>query len=499
MSGEQRDDERLREILGTRSRSVAVPPFDALPRSTARSPRRSIAVTLAAVAVAVAALYGGRELSTFRQQQASPTMGVAAPSATPSPKVTLPQPIPQPITRTSAAAQVAWVSTSELNAAQTDRITMLVGVDPTGTIVGRIDGTLDPFVSRAFRSADGTALITVGDTAIRAYSALDGSLQRTFGREPRDAVLDVVFSPDGRWLALIGASAYVQVLDLRTGLTQTTPLGHDPNPQAPGVTRAPGNTGLMWSTLVFSPDSKRLYAIVDWAGPLSVTAFDVTPTGLGQTARAVDGQNGKAFHGCGGPGLAPKVVGGGRTLVLYCHVDGSVTFIDLPTLTTNANVQAEMRNPFWLAPIFTPDGQLLYLHQYPSFGDVMQVVDLRSHALLGPVPTPTKVDQPGPFSWLFPVANAGGTPSTVPVSPDGLRLYSVGSVGITVLRVPDLKPIATLAPGLALSEAWVSGDGKTIYATDRGKGLYVMPDGGGPMITVTMPIQIGGFFASEHG
>jgi hypothetical protein len=158
-----------------------------------------------------------------------------------------------------------------------------------------------------------------------------------------------------------------------------------------------------------------------------------------------------------------------------------------------------MRNPFWLAPIFTPDGQLLYLHQYPSFGDVMQVVDLRSHALLGPVPTPTKVDQPGPFGWLFPVANAGGTPSTVPVSPDGLRLYSVGSVGITVLRVPDLKPIATLAPGLALSEAWVSGDGKTIYATDRDKGLYVMPDGGGPMITVTMPIQIGGFFASEHG
>ncbi len=499
MSDEQRDDERMRELLGARPRSVAVPPFDTLPRSAARPIRRSVAVTLAVVAVAVAALYGGRELSTFRQQQASPTAGVAAPSATAAPKVVLPQPVPQPITRTSAGAQVAWVSTSELNATQTERLTVLVGVDPAGKIVGRIDGAIDPFAYRAFRSADGALLITVGDTAIRVYSALDGTLQRTFARPQGDGVLDVAFSPDGRWLALIGSAAYVQVLDLRTGLTQTTPLGHDPNPQAPGVTRAPGSTGLIWSTLVFSPDAKRLYTIVDWAGPLSVTAFDVTATGLVQTARAVDGQNGKTFRGCGGPGLAPKVVGGGQTLVLYCHVDGAVTFIDLPTLTTVANVQADMRNPFWLAPIFTPDGQLLYLHQYPAFGDVMQVVDLRSHALLGPVPTPTKVDQPGPFSWLFPVANAGGTPSTVPLSPDGLRLYSVGNVGITVLRVPDLKPIATLASGLALSEVWVSGDGKTIYATDRGKNLYVMPDDGGPPITVTMPIPIGGFFASEHG
>src|SRR5258708_5025916 len=387
MSDEQRDDERMRELLGARSRSVEVPPFDTLPRSAARSIRRSVAVTLAVVAVAVAALYGGRELSTFRQQQAPPTAGVAAPSATAAPKGVLPQPVPQPITRTSAGAQVAWVSTSELHATQTERLTVLVGVDPAGKIVGRIDGAIDPFAYRAFRSADGALLITVGDTAIRVYSALDGTLQRTFARPQGDGVLDVAFSPDGRWLALIGSAAYVQVLDLRTRLTQTTPLGHDPNPQAPGVTRAPGSTGLIWFTLVFSPDAKRLYTIVD----------------------------------------------------------------------------------------------------------------LRSDALLGRVPTPTKVDQPGPFSWLFPVANAGGTPSTVPLSPDGLRLYSVGNVGITVLRVPDLKPIATLASGLALSEVWVSGDGKTVYATDRGKNLYVLPDDGGPPITVTMPIPIGGFFASEHG
>ena len=500
MSDEQRDDERMRRILG-RPASMAVPPFDALRRAPARSARRSIAVTTATVLVAVTALYAGRELSTFRQEQVSPSAGVARPTAKASAttKARLPQPIAQPITRTSPAAQVAWVSTSELVSPQ-ERRTVLVGVDPAGKIVGRIDGSVDPFNYRAWRSADGAMLVTIGDAVITAYSALDGTIQRRYAREPRDGVVDAAFSPDGRWFALIGSAAYVQVLDLRTGVTQTTPLAHDPKPQTPGLTVAPGVAiGLIWSTLAFTPDSKRLFTIVDWAGPLSVTAFDVTPTGLVQTARAVDGQSGKTFRGCGGPGLAPKIVGGGQTLVLYCHVDGSVTFIDLPTLTTSANVQADMRNPFWLAPIFTPDGQLLYLHQYPSFGDVMQVVDLRSHALLGPVPTPTKVDQPGPFSWLFPVAYAGGTPSTVPVSPDGLRLYSVGSVGITVLRVPDLKPIATLGAGFALSEVWISGDGKTVYATDRGKGLHVMPDGGGPVITVSMPVDIGGFIASEHG
>jgi hypothetical protein len=509
MSDEDRDDERMRRILG-RAQSVAVPPFDALPRrQVGRSPRRSTAVTLATVLVAVAALFAGRELSTFRQQQALPTSGVAASTASASAtrQVTLPQPVPQPITRTSAAAQVAWVSTSELNSALTERRTVLVGVDPAGRIVGRIDGAVDPFAYRVWRSVDGATLVTVGDAVITAYSALDGTVQRTYTREPRDGVLDLEFSPDGRWLALIGSSAYVQVLDLRTGATQTTPLGHDPNAQTPGLTRPPGSTGLIWSTLVFSPDSKHLYTIVDWAGPLSLTAFDVTPTGLVQTARAVDGQSGKTFRGCGGPGLAPKVVGGGQTLVVFCNGDGSVSFIDLPTLTTITSVQAEMKNPFWLAPIFTPDGQLLFLHQQPAFGDFMQVVDLRSHALLGPVPTPTKTDEPGPFSWLFPVVYAGGTPSTVPVSPDGLKLYAQSTDGVTVLRVPDLKPIAKLGEGLKVNEVWISGDGKTVFANseyapggiDAGKSLYVIPESGGPSITVTLPLQIDGFVASEHG
>ena len=494
---DERDEERMRRILA-RPTSVSVPPFGDLRRRPATSVRRPVALTVAAVVVAVAALYAGRELA-IRQQQVSPSAGVAAPSPAASAKILLPQPIPQPVTRTSPAAQVAWVRTSMLDASGSSRRTALIGVDPTGRVVGRIDDTTDPFVNRVFRSADGASLLTVGDAVITSYSALDGSVQRTYPREPRDGVVDAAFSPDGRWFALIGSSAYLQLVDLRSGLAQTMPLAHDPNPQTPGLTVAPGvSLGLIWSTLAFAPDSKRLYTIVDWAGPLRITAFDVTSAGLVQIATAVDGQGSRMFPGCGGPGLVARVVGGGQTLAFFCHVDGLVESIDLATFTAST-VRAEMKNPFWLAPIFTPDGQLLYLHQYPAFGDVMQVVDLRSHTLLGPVKTPTKADDPGPFSWLFPVAYAGGTPSTVPVSPDGLRLYARAADGVTVLRVPDLKPVAKLASGVSdLDEVWVTGDGKTVYATAKGR-IYVLPEAGGPPNVVTLPNEISGFIASEHG
>ena len=462
-----------------------------------QSPLRPIAVTLAAVMVAIAAVIAGQQLASFRQ--AAPISGVtpgatASASATPK-RVTLPQPVPQPITRTSPAAQVAWVS---LHAANTP--TVLVGVDQTGKIVGRVDGMTEPFVNRTWRSRDGAALVTIGDPTITVYSALDGSVQRTYDRAVTDGVLDVAFSPDSRRLALIGSTAYVQVIDLRSGLSQTTPLGHDARAQTPGLSRPPGSTGLVWSTLVFAPDSKRLYTIVDWAGPLRLTAFDVTATGLVQTATAIDRQGGASFPSCAGPGLAPRVTPDGRTLMVFCHVDGALWFIDLPTMSATAVVMTVQPNPFWLSPLFTPDGHLVYLRQNPGFTDTMQVVDVATHALAGPVPTPKKLDEPGPFSWLFgQVALAGGVASTVPISPDGLRLYMAAGDGVTVLRVPDLKPIAKLAKGLNLNEVWISGDGKTLFGTTTGASLYVIPDDGSQPTEVILPSQIGGFIASEHG
>lgn len=449
---------------------------------------RSIAWTVVAVIAAAAALVAGRELSVFRGQQAAgPAITSPSPTATTAatPRPSLPRPIPQPITRTSPAAQIAWVGVIP----QGQRGSY-VGVDPTGKVVGRLDAQL----GRVWRSADGAQLFVISDK-VDAYSALDGDLERSYGPTAGGAVLDAVFSADGRWLALLGSLAYVQLIDLRTGLSQVAPLEHDPDARHPGLS---GQVkGLTWSTLVFAADSKRVYTIVDWGGPLRLSAFDVTPSGLVQTATVVDGQGGQKLPSCAGPAVAPKVVDSGRTLAVFCHFDGRVMFFDLATLASTGVAQAAMRNPFWLAPIFTPDGQLLYLHQYPDFGDVMQVVDLRTQALLGPVPTPQNLADPGPFSWLFPTADAGGTPSTVPMSPDGLLLYAAGKDGITVLRIPDLKPVAKLAAGMSINEAWISGDGGTVYATDQGRGLIVIGPDGSP-IRVELK-DTGGFIASERG
>ena len=114
--------------------------------------------------------------------------------------------------------------------------------------------------------------------------------------------------------------------------------------------------------------------------------------------------------------------------------------------------------------------------------------------------TPTTLGDPGPFSWLIPIANAGGVASTQPISPDGLRLYTDTSDGIVVLRIPDLKPLTKLAPGTSVNEIWISGDGRTVFATsgDR-KSLVIARDDGSGVKVVPLPAESGGFIASEHG
>jgi hypothetical protein len=432
----------------------------------------------------------------------------------------LPKPVPQPITRTTSGAQVAWLWVQSQG-----QQPYLVAVDPSGRLVARLDQSTAPGsagVYGVWRSADGSTVFTLGSNQITAYSALDGTVQRTYARAPGNVVGDA-FSPDGHWLAVLlldtvspdcSMSAAIscfafelQVIDLRTGSAQMVPVGHDPNALLPGMTCA-GNSSascentIVWGMIIFAPDSAHVYALTDWGGPTRLSAFSLEGGKLSQTAAAIDGQRGRSFPSCAGPAMAASIIDGGQTLVAFCHVDGAVWFFDLRTLASSTVVRSQQANPFWLSPIFTPDGQLLYLHgQWPGLGDSMQVVDLSTHKLLGPVPTPIKVDQSGPFAWLITNAYAGGVASTVPISPDGLRLYSTTDYdGVMVLRVPDLKPIAKLAPGFKANEVWVSGDGRTIYATSAdGKDLLVMGNDGSHQKSVTLPSTAGGFVASEHG
>jgi hypothetical protein len=378
----------------------------------------------------------------------------------------------------------------------------LVAIDANGHVIARLDESADPY--GVWRSADGATIYAPGASTVAAYSAIDGKFERSYSLNP-GTIVGNTLSPDGRWLALLilNGSLQLQLIDLQAGTSQLLPVPHDPNANLPGMSCSPNpncSSSVAWGFAVFSPDSSHVYALTDWGGPVHLSSFSLAGAKLVQTATAMDGEGGRKFATCGAPAMVAKVVDNGRTLVTFCHMDGAVWFFDLATLTESSVIQSKQPNPFWLSPIFTPDGQLLYLHQSPGFGDTMQVVDLTKRKLLGPEPTPTNTDQNGPFAWLITGAYAGGVASTVPISPDGLKLYSATTDGVMVLRIPDLKPIAKLAQGFNANEVWISGDGQTIYATSEdGKTLLVMRADGSNQRKVNLPDLAGGFIASEHG
>jgi len=457
----------------------------------ARARRRAWA-WVAGIAAFALAMGSVALLLSIRLSMSSPTHPAG------QPETSLPPPVPQPITRSSRGAQVAWLWVQS----QGQR-PYLVAIDPSGRMGARFDQSTAPGVAGLYgnwRSADGSFIFTLGSDHVTAYSAMDGSVQRTYPRAAGVVVGDA-FSPDGHWLAILvlGADLRLEVIDLRSGSSQVLTVGHDPNARLPGMTCSGCAGSVVWGMVVFAPDSTHLYTVTDWGGPLRLTAFSVAAAGLTQTATAVDGQQGRAFPACAGPAMAAKVVAGGQTLVAFCHFDGAVWFFDLGRLTSSGVVKTDQLNPFGLAPIFTPDGQLLYLHLATPSENAMQVVDLAHHRLLGPTPTPTKPGQDGPFAWLATGAYAGGVASTVPVSPDGLKLYAASRDGVMVLRIPDLKPLARLGPGLKVDEVWISGDGQTVYATVDGGKLLVVMGANGIVRSVTLPSPGAGFIASEHG
>lgn len=454
-------------------------------------PRRSAAAWLAGIAAALVAVSSVAIFETVRQLQTT-----NRPQSSPVTESLLPKPIPQAITRTSAGAQVAWLWL------ESQGQQAYLAVDRNGRVVARLSEPLDVYL--VWRSADGAEIYAPGTTTIAAYSALDGQFERSYSRNP-GTIVNAAFSPDGRWLAvlILNGGLQLQLIDLQGETSQLVQVTHDLNANLPGMSCSPNpncSGTVAWGLAAFSPDSAHLYTLTDWAGPVRLSAFSLAGGKLVQTASAVDGAEGRKFSSCGGPAMAAKVIGGDKTLVAFCHVDGAVWFFDLINLTESGVIRAKQPNPFWLSPIFTPDGQLLYLHQSPGFGDTMQVVDLTTRRLLGAVATPTNPSQNGPFGWLITNAYAGGVASTVPVSPDGLTLYSATSSGVMALRIPDLKPIAKLATGFNANEVWISGDGQTIYATSEdGKTLLVMRADGSNQHTIKLLDFAGGFVASEHG
>jgi hypothetical protein len=377
----------------------------------------------------------------------------------------------------------------------------LVAYGPDGRQVARLNQFTAPGFAAVYgvwRSPDGALVFTATSSTVTAYSAADGSQARVYRHEPGEIIGDA-FSQDSHYLALLlfDGTVKLQVLDLQLGTTTGPVLvPHDPAAKLPGMSGA----ATAWGQPVFGPDPSLVYTISDWGGPARLSAFSLQGGQLKLRSSAVDGQDGHMLPDCAGPALVARIVDSGSTMATYCNFNAKLAFIDLRTLSQSGLLRPSQGNPFWGAPIFTPDGQLMYMR----VGQDVQVVDLTRRVIRGPVPLPRKTSDQTPFAWLrdqlaTPV-EAGGIATTVPLSPDGLRYYAAEDLGIMVLRIPDLKPIGKLATGTYIDEVWVSGDGRTIYAiADHGHRLIVVRDDGGSLSSIDLPATAGGYVASEHG
>ena len=344
--------------------------------------------------------------------------------------VSIPSQPPQPITRTSPGAQVAFVNLES----------GLIAVDSRGKDVLRSSsGPVPP--DFALRSPDGATVYLLGAVGFTAIDAATGR-EKWSHPLPEKYVRahPTTFSPDGHALYASGGNDDVVYVYRWSGDRATEDgkivLRAKKDSKSDGTSypaNMPGMNGggsAAWGLPVFGPDSTHLYTVTDWGGPTRLTTFQVGGGKILKLATIADGQAGRRIPSCNGPAMAMKVVGPGPTLVAFCHSDGAVWFIDTGTLQAQATVDTHQPNPFWFSPIFTPDGKRLYLHQWPGFADQMTMLDLTTRKLYGPARTPQTTDQPGIFASLVTTAYAGGVASTVPLSPDGQELSSATADGV---------------------------------------------------------------------
>jgi hypothetical protein len=215
-----------------------------------------------------------------------------------------------------------------------------------------------------------------------------------------------------------------------------------------------------------STDGKHVYACCK---DQKLTSLVWDGTSLRVEAQAVDGKDGHRLPSC--YGSAPptsRMLPDGRTLVAYCPVDGRVWWLDLERLTVTKELPVEQGNPLWLAPIWAPDGSMLYLHEPRT--NSFQAVDLRRQALVlkTKLPVARSLD---PLRWLaerFVIsAEAGCVGQTGAVSPDGQSLYLIDGRGLSVRHLPDLRVKTYWRRDAGTDAVWLSGDGRTLYASDH--------------------------------
>jgi hypothetical protein len=287
-----------------------------------------------------------------------------------------------------------------------------------------------------------------------------------------------MLSADGHYFAVAGNSpSSLQLVDLSTGRSI-----------------ASTNVGLpaFGVPVILGEQAQHVYVV----GPTIVKfAFDGTTLRLEQTTTghtlSCDGLVVGGGNSAGG--LPFRVLADQRTLVAFCPGDGRVTWFDLVAMKVTHEVVVGQNNPFWVSPVFSPDGNTLYLHEAQT--GKLHAVDLIQRRIA----TSTKVAtaDSNPLAWLRSLlvtdASAGGIPRTAAVSPDGTWLYAVGGGGVALVHPPDLAVKGRWLADVSFDSVWASADGGTVYLLGPGDQLRVLRTDGSEIAKVSLPAYTSGF------
>jgi DNA-binding beta-propeller fold protein YncE len=196
-------------------------------------------------------------------------------------------------------------------------------------------------------------------------------------------------------------------------------------------------------------------------------------------------------------GLSFRLLADGRTLVAFCPMDGAVDWFDLVQLKLTHEVMVAQRNPFWQSPVFSQDGNTLYLHEGGT--GALHAIDLIHRTIAKS--TKVAAADANPLSWLGSIlvmpVDAGAIERSVAASPDGNWLYAVGAFGapggVALVHLPDLGVKGRWLPDASLWSVWVSADGRTIYVLEKGDQLRVLRADGSQVAKLSLPANTFGF------
>jgi outer membrane protein assembly factor BamB len=371
-------------------------------------------------------------------------------------------------------ANIAWIP-SQQSSGGTYTGDIVTGVDASGHVVGRINARDE------LRSPDGSHLYALADSGLDVYSAVDGHKEQTMRLSPV-TFGQPMLSADGHYFAVVGNSPpTLQLVDLAAGRSVASINVGSPAYGAP---------------IIVGAQAQHVYVV---GATVAKFAFDGTTLRLEQSATghtmACDGLV------VGGPnsagGLPFRVLADGRTLVAFCPGDGRVTWFDLVAMKVTHEVQIGQRNPFWVSPVFSADGKMLYLHEGGT--GQLHAIDLVQQKIIRS--TKVAAADTNPLAWLRSLlvtdADAGGIPRTAAVSPDGTWLYAVGIFGapggLALVHLPDLAVKGRWLPTVGLNSVWVSADGQTIYLLGADDQLRVLRTDGSVIAKVALPANASDF------